>query len=400
MSSEIPEHIRKQIQISVILLCGLPGSGKSTLSRSISEHYQRQTIDESSPHFHKVVQIEYDAITSRLEKDRSEEKISTSMSEATDSESFTSPELEAWRETRTEALCLLREELLLTLQQSGNSYPDASICPRREEELRLHFLPIPYKMLIIMDDNFHLRSMRRDVYKVIQTFADQLQENASVTQNQEELHHSYEEPIKIGLAMLFVNKSLEVCIVNNKQRLGTANYIPQRIITNMYQTMEIPDGQKAKFEICSMDTSETKVNTQNPDNGFFLQLGTLLSSSVSQHPVLPTPPPSMTPEEKEKERLATLQSTMHQVDLILRAFVGATCRTNKMFGKTANIARKVIIAECKQDPTLLEKFSAIGSEAVKMEFEKKVLVSASEDQSVEIKLSLSKASIEHVPFVP
>jgi len=61
----------------------------------------------------------------------------------------------------------------------------------------------------------------------------------------------------------------------------------------------------------------------------FLLLRNTLSSSVLQYPVLSPPPPAMTPEEIEKERLATLQSTMHQVDLILRAFVGATCRTNR-----------------------------------------------------------------------
>jgi len=38
----------------------------------------------------------------------------------------------------------------------------------------------------------------------------------------------------------------------------------------------------------------------------------------------PGPSASMTPEVIEKERLATLQSNMHQVDLVLRAFVGAT----------------------------------------------------------------------------
>jgi ABC-type phosphate/phosphonate transport system ATPase subunit len=47
-------------EVSMLLLCGIPGPGKSCLSRSISEHY---AAEESSLHFHKVVQIEYDAIS-------------------------------------------------------------------------------------------------------------------------------------------------------------------------------------------------------------------------------------------------------------------------------------------------------------------------------------------------
>jgi hypothetical protein len=101
----------------------------------------------------------------------------------------------------------------------------------------------------------------------------------------------------------------------------------------------------------------------------------------------------MTSEEIEKERLATLQSTMHQVDLVLRAFVGVTCRTNKTFSKAANMARKSIITEFKEDTSLIDNFSTKGNEAVKMKFEKIVLLHATEDQSAEIKLALCKASI-------
>jgi tRNA uridine 5-carbamoylmethylation protein Kti12 len=388
MDSDIPTHNAKRIQASVLLLCGLPGSGKSTISRSISEHYQRHTTEDSSPHFHKVVQIEYDVITNRLAKDRSD---STSIPETHALESFTSSELEAWREARIEALDLLRKELSIAQQQSGMSDPDAFVCQENYTEE----MPDPslYNILIIMDDNFHLRSMRRDVYKVCQTFVDQLKENTSVTQILEERQHNFEGDMKIGLSTVFVNASLDTCIVNNEQRLGTPNYIPQRIITNMHQTMEVPDGQKAKFELCSMDTSELKVNTQSPDDEFFSQLKALFLSSISQHPVVPTPPPPMTSEEIEKERLATLQSTMHQVDLVLRAFVGVTCRTNKTFSKAANMARKSIITEFKEDTSLIDNFSTKGNEAVKMKFEKIVLLHATEDQSAEIKLALCKASI-------
>jgi len=375
MRCHIIENNEPAIQVSVLLLCGIPGSGKSSLSRSISEHY---AAEESSLHFHKVVQIEYDAITSRLAVSGSEDK-KPILAEHLKKECFSSHELEAWRETRTVALNLLRDELSSAVQVRTNA----------RDEMK----PWPYRVLIIMDDNFHLRSMRRDVYKVCQNFVDKLKENETITQDKIDVQNAYTDSLMgIGMSTVFINRSLETCINNNEKRSGTANYIPQRIITNMYQTMEVPDGKKHKFESCFIDTSAFGINAQSINgHEFFLLLGNTLSSSVLQYPVLPPPSPAMTPEEIEKERLATLQSTMHQVDLILRAFVGATCRTNKKFGKAANAARKSIINEFKLDPFLVDKFHTEGNETMKTEFEKKVLLDVSEEQCVEIKLALCKA---------
>ena len=372
---DIIENNEPAIQVSVLLLCGIPGSGKSSLCRSISEHY---AAEESSLHFHKVLQIEYDAITSRLAVSGSQDKnqILAEPNEHWENDCFSSIELEAWRETRTVALNLLRDELSSAVQVRTNE----------RDEMK----PWPYRVLIIMDDNFHLRSMRRDVYKVCQTFVDRLKEN---DKNDQDKNDTYtDSSMGIGMSTVFVNQSLETCINNNENRLGTATYISQRIITNMYQTMEVPDGKKHKFESCSIDTSAFGINAQSINSHeFFLLLANTLTSSVLQYPVLPPPPPPMTTEEIEKERLATLQSTMHQVDLILRAFVGATCRTNTKFGKVANAARKSIITEFKLDPFLIDKFYTDGKEIIKTEFEKKVLLDVSEEQCVEIKVALCKA---------
>lgn len=380
MRCDIVENNEPAIQVSVLLLCGIPGSGKSSLCRSISEHY---AAEESSLHFHKILQIEYDAITSRLVVSGSQDKnqIFAEPDENLEKACLSSIELEAWRETRTVALNLLRDELLSAVQVRTNE----------RDEMK----PWPYRVLIIMDDNFHLRSMRRDVYKVCQRFVDRLlKENEKNDQDKNDVQNTTytDSSMGIGMSTVFVNQSLEICINNNENRLGTANYISQRIITNMYQTMEVPDGKKHKFESCSIDTSAFGINAQSTNSHeFFLLLAYTMSSSVLQHPILPRLPPAMTPEEIEKERLATLQSTMHQVDLILRAFVGATCRTNTKFGKVANAARKSIITEFKLDPFLIDKFDTEENETIKTEFEKKVLLDVSEEQCVEIKVALCKA---------
>jgi len=71
MRCDIIENNEPAIQVSVLLLCGITGSGKSSLSLPILEHY---AAEESSLHCHKVVQVEYDAIASRLAVSGSEDK--------------------------------------------------------------------------------------------------------------------------------------------------------------------------------------------------------------------------------------------------------------------------------------------------------------------------------------
>lgn len=325
---------------SVLLLCGLPGSGKSTLASSVVEHYT-----EESSMFINVKYIEYDSIASNLCEEYGDDgdisttraRTSTSTNSAqiddlenerqenttrsTSSNAFTDQDLKAWRETRNVALHLLEIELSSALENAlGRERSGKVICHD------------PHRVLIIMDDNFHLRSMRRDVYKKCQEFI--VQSTPSTCSNANSL--------SIGLSTVFVNTPFDDCIANNEKRLGTPQYIPPITITAMKNTLEPPDSEKTNFENYFIDTLEWNVST----NAFYQRLDECLFSSVLKHPIEP-PPPAKSLEQLEKERLATLQSRLHRVDLVLRSLVGATCRTNKTFAKSANEARKRILQECK-----------------------------------------------------
>jgi len=59
------------LEASIVLLCGLPGSGKSTLRQTIVKHYTAATNrgvsnDEDLLEFDNVVAIDYDEITSSI----------------------------------------------------------------------------------------------------------------------------------------------------------------------------------------------------------------------------------------------------------------------------------------------------------------------------------------------
>ena len=99
------------VKTSILLLCGLPGSGKSTLASSIVQYYETQNgkgVQSQSPYFHKVVKIEYDAITLCLSEKYGKADVKNDEQASDD---FSSQDLEAWRETRTEALRLLQIEM-------------------------------------------------------------------------------------------------------------------------------------------------------------------------------------------------------------------------------------------------------------------------------------------------
>jgi hypothetical protein len=85
--------------------------------------------------------------TNRLAVSGSEEKAPI-VAEHLEKECFSSHKLEARREARTVALNLLRDELSSAVQVKTNE----------REEMKTW----PYRALIIMVDNFNLRSMRRD----------------------------------------------------------------------------------------------------------------------------------------------------------------------------------------------------------------------------------------------
>jgi len=108
--------------IIVVGLCGLPGSGKSSLARLLSTHLQ--TRAES------CIVIEYDGL----------------MSDST---------IEAWQNARKEALQRFEKYLMQCLSSSSSSCKDDG----------------SHDTFIIMDDNLYYRSMRREIYSRCVQFA-------------------------------------------------------------------------------------------------------------------------------------------------------------------------------------------------------------------------------------
>jgi len=156
----------------VTLLCGLPGSGKSTLSRQLADrcqqHKEYQTEEELSENkIFRVVHIEYDEIEANLMslKDSSSSSSSATATATADSKTAVTSEYSrnVWKQSRAKSLHLLKtalHEYHFSRQiSSSDARPHATSATATSGV-----------QLILLDDNFHLRSMRREVYRICQEF--------------------------------------------------------------------------------------------------------------------------------------------------------------------------------------------------------------------------------------
>lgn len=303
---------------SVCCLVGIPGSGKSTIARAIIERNRRcgsnklsscedsdhdvPTEDDAILHFDDILLIDYDDLTTKeLKHDNNRNHCS----------SFDSNDLEAWRKSRLVAVGKLKEALTTHFAYDGDT---AST------------------LLIILDDNFHLRSMRRDIYRSCQEII--------------ELHpHA-----QIGFAVVYCTTPLDVCLRRNDLRSGKER-IPQDVINRMAMFIEPPDETKPcssfeRFHI-SIDNADDLAERNDGDRHFLSEIHECLEESL-QSPVLPKNELSREEiieleQKRVRDREETLNSKFHRIDQLLRKLVGAVGRIQKEKSKEANDVRKSIL---------------------------------------------------------
>jgi len=291
---------------------GLPASGKSTFAKSllnILKEKHTTTYKNDTPitsQFDKIIVIDYDSITQELSLYNNKTNTSSNMSDEDDIHNslFDNIDLESWRKTRVTALANLKDVLTIHFTEDT---ADSSI-------------------MIIMDDNFHLRSMRREVYRTCQ-----------------EILGIHTQAI-IGFSTVYFQTPLEVCIERNNTRNGKA-CIPLDVMRRMDTTIEPPDASKpyASFERFSI----TIDNSNNIDDIHSDDIHTCIKQSL-QSPILPKNELSSEEVAKiEEQRIlqqeATRKCHIQQIDRLLRKLVGAVGRIEKKKSREANEIRKSIM---------------------------------------------------------
>lgn len=263
------QRAKRMSSAHVLLLCGLPGCGKSSLARELKE---------SSTLFDRVVHIEYDDVAHEIQ-----------LQQCTTCNAFNSDSLGAWRSSRNIALDRLDQELGRHFFQEDNT--PAS------------------RLLIIMDDNFHLRSMRKNVYQICQSHA-----NANMY-----------------FCILWLDTPLQVCLDRNRQRPQKSR-VPDETILKM--SLEVPDPVKASWE-------QGWVHFTNNSNTISIEQ--IMENSQVVHP----PPPPVDPEILEAERRKTRESLLHTYDGYMRGWVSAVAQMHRSDAGPANKARKDILQKLR-----------------------------------------------------
>ena len=313
-------HVEEGSFAVCLLLCGLPGSGKSMFVREVSsaaaasgqENAGRQRDDTLlvlSSKFDQIDSIEYDKVA-RYELGQQQR--------SNGGEEFDSNDLEAWRKSRTKALEILTQKLdaHFTTDESNNNNSTS--------------------LLVMLDDNFHLRSMRRDVYRTCQNVIKQ--------------QYALDGRIpKIGFCAVYFDTPLETCLERNSSRIGK-ECIPEDVVVRMAASVEPPDETKpnASFERRHV-TIDNSSGDQDP--GRYIDVIKCICESIGD-PVKPKS--ELSPEEQEqrkqdllREREATRRNVTQQSDLLLRRLVGAVGRVEKNRSKDANATRKLIMDDVK-----------------------------------------------------
>lgn len=145
---------------AVILFGGLPASGKSTMARKIKDYFHDTR---------RVVHLEYDALEDQIASEQQEKD-----------------DIAAWNEARLTAVQQL-EGILKTP-------PNAAL-------------------LILMDDNFHLRGMRKKIHRLLLNY----------------------RPIRFGV--IWMETDLDVCLQRNGLR---ERRIPHDVLLKMKLNLESP----------------------------------------------------------------------------------------------------------------------------------------------------------------
>lgn len=301
--------IFKTCEKIVLLFCGLPGAGKSTLAR----HFIAERSRVSSSSSTCVALIEYDDVQDSL-------LINNNQQCRRDQEKEESKELEyvleAWRASRAAALQTLSEQL----DNSTTKF-------------------------ILLDDNFQLTSMRKQVFQACQSHVTNTFNCDTNTKSNHTKNDSVSRTIYFGL--IWMDTPVDVCLQRNQHR-KLQRRVPDLVIQNMKHKFEAPGGKSFLWEQSFLRLDGTASHSTH--------LEQLLSFTSSLERLTLIPPrvdPGIEEARLATARLETLASRAHQVDQYLRCCVQAVARHHKQCAGAANQCRKQLLSDFKQKHELV-----------------------------------------------
>mmetsp|Transcript_24703 Transcript_24703/g.57987 ORF Transcript_24703/g.57987 Transcript_24703/m.57987 type:complete len:357 (-) Transcript_24703:98-1168(-) len=300
-------------QITVILLSGLPASGKSTLARKLEKRFNvdddetEDTTLKGNKSSRLLLHIEYDGIEDSI--------LSSGILEGNGRAGNVNEfrRRDAWNQARQNAVDRMEQHIQDIMAFGGCTSTPA---PRTQKSLINK-----NNIIILMDDNFHLRGMRKKIHRLLLNY----------------------RPIRFGL--IFLETPVDICLKRNRKRSGRRQ-LSDDILLKMSTIFEPP---RAIWELSS---AKRIVNYYVTEDGAtfkseFEEIVKFIEDCPTIVNVLSDDNGKVNIEKQEADRVKTLENQAHALDQLLRSYVGRVASFDKSFAKEANFARKKVMEELR-----------------------------------------------------
>lgn len=286
--------------LSLVVLMGLPASGKSTLANHLLQKNQ-DTCNQTSSKFSACV-VSFDTfVPLNIQAKMCEEKATSPLPILNSGKIVRKkfllcvdtvvkfslnrvPKLENHVTSYLKSL----QNLLSSVDSSTNEFlSDESLLEKTKVILTtINFFQEDDKVVIIVDDNNYYSSMRNDFYQIAKTN-------------------------EIGFFMIYCSAPLKTCVDRNSQR-NVDTRVPHKAIVEMSLKFEPPDPLENPCDVYCVSVDMTGFDQVN-----FQLLQQLISTSFS-NPLRKNHDRS---GEVERARRICSESEVHQADLHLRKWI-------------------------------------------------------------------------------
>lgn len=278
-----------QTSICLVLLVGIPGSGKSHL-RKLLEKYFKNTSKIALGSL-KIVSVSYD----EFDKVRNPTQCSDSVS---------------WKEERLDIFKMI-ESIVGNIQ---NNTPLENLASLDKLFIINADMKNPDVVLFLIDDNMYYCSMRYEYYKLAKTCG-------------------------LSFCQIFFDATKEDALKYNKLRDSECQ-VPDSVIGKMYEKLEPPDKTNAWEENLITLTPYKKFEENGDLDNILAMIKTAIMSPVQANPT------SMCREESLK---INNSNSIHQIDIALKQLLGEFIK-RKTKVKTDNLS---VISKCYSERRLL-----------------------------------------------
>lgn len=321
--------------VVVLLLCGLPASGKSSLAKQVREQVQAQSKQSSSNHHDNGNHFRMPSSTCHLiEYDALQESLKDNETDA----------LEAWRQTRSVALQDFQKVLTECVRTNVETQTQTQMQTTETSSS---------SSLVILDDNFHLPSMRKQVYQTCQkVVAGEHGSGGSVSNSSGNSVHIY-------FGIVFVDTPVTLCLERNRHRQHSQSVVPDEVICKMQDTLQPPPVPNAFWEqaaavLCIDGSSCHDTNNDNANDmeeHDKVQRVLDFAATLCQQQESRVPPPVDPAVEQERlaaERKRTATSIAYSMDQSLRQLVRVVAQVRPAAASHANRIRQECLQRGKQ----------------------------------------------------